>query len=429
MKRILILFAFLLLVIVESCHNPTGPVNAGMTVALQSVTCTGAWIRLTANSTPLPVNVTIKRNNALLCSFSLTVKDTTLYDSTLSPNQTYTYTVQYAGCGTKETVTARTMDTTSHNITWQTYTFGGKAGSCDLYDVAIIDENNIWAVGEIYITDSAGNNEVTPRSAIQWDGQKWNLKIVNLNYHGYIITTSLYGVFAFSSSDIWFSSGVPVYYDGTNWTQYQLFDMGVLNSHDGYMTKICGTSSSNIYFIGTLGTITHYNFNSWHKIESGTTTDIRDIWGYTDYRTGVTSELCAVSFIDGTGDKKILKITGNKVDSLSWNIDRRVNTVWTKNGFPVYAGGDGIFDNKHGYWKEYKEIPRYYVESMRGSDVNDIYAVGDFGLLAHYNGVSWKVYDNLLMNGIYSSVAVKGNLIVAVGSKNAQAIITVGRRN
>ena len=45
------------------------------------------------------------------------------------------------------------QDTTSHNFTWETWTFGEHSSSV-LNDVAIIDENNIWAVGEIYMNDS-----------------------------------------------------------------------------------------------------------------------------------------------------------------------------------------------------------------------------------------------------------------------------------
>ena len=45
-----------------------------------------------------------------------------------------------------------------------------------LYDVAIIDENNIWAVGEIYLNDSLGQPDPTPYNAVHWDGISWNLK-------------------------------------------------------------------------------------------------------------------------------------------------------------------------------------------------------------------------------------------------------------
>ena len=68
---------------------------------------------------------------------------------------------------------------------------------------------------------------------------------------------------------------------------------------------------------------------------------------------------------------------------------KRIKTVWTQNGLPVYAAGDGIYDNKRGYWKE--STPTItYTECIRGNDINDIYAVGDFGMFLHYNGVSWQ---------------------------------------
>jgi hypothetical protein len=47
-----------------------------------------------------------------------------------------------------------TMDTTSHNFTFTTWKFG-TIGSSVLYDVAIVYENNIGAVGEIMIADTS----------------------------------------------------------------------------------------------------------------------------------------------------------------------------------------------------------------------------------------------------------------------------------
>ncbi len=52
-----------------------------------------------------------------------------------------------------------TMDTTSHNFTWQTFTFD-KHSSSVLNEVAIIDENNIWAVGKDTKRDGFGCYDV-----------------------------------------------------------------------------------------------------------------------------------------------------------------------------------------------------------------------------------------------------------------------------
>ena len=55
--------------------------------------------------------------------------------------------------------------------------------------------------------------------------------------------------------------------------------------------------------------------------------------------------------------------------------------------------------------------------------------VGSYGLLAHYNGLSWKFYnDNSLPLAAYRGVAVTSKRIVAVGYLGANAIITVGVR-
>ncbi len=68
-------------------------------------------------------------------------------DEGLQPGQTYQYTAQlitptppvwYDNNYTSQ-VQVRTMDTTSHNFTWQTFTFGDGTGSSCLYDVAIIN--------------------------------------------------------------------------------------------------------------------------------------------------------------------------------------------------------------------------------------------------------------------------------------------------
>jgi hypothetical protein len=66
------------------------------------------------------------------------------------------------------------IDTTSHVINW-TIDEIGEYGSI-LRDVAIIDENNIWAVGEIYLKDTLGNPDPKAYNAVHWDGSKWQLK-------------------------------------------------------------------------------------------------------------------------------------------------------------------------------------------------------------------------------------------------------------
>jgi hypothetical protein len=133
------------------CSSPTSP-GSSFSLSVADVSCTEAWLSLHVNT--IPANVTINKNGTALFNLQLTSRDTTIYDSTLSPSQTYTYQATL-GSTKSNAVTAKTMDTTSHNFTWQTFTFGGAGGSY-LNDVAIINDNNIWAVGNIFAFDSTG---------------------------------------------------------------------------------------------------------------------------------------------------------------------------------------------------------------------------------------------------------------------------------
>jgi hypothetical protein len=51
---------------------------------------------------------------------------------------------------------------------WEIDTLGSPDGSNWLYDVAIIDENNVWVVGEI--EDDSGKF-----NAAHWNGGEWEL--------------------------------------------------------------------------------------------------------------------------------------------------------------------------------------------------------------------------------------------------------------
>jgi len=123
-----------------------------------TVTSTEAFIGVSANDTLLPFSITLNRDNNPVFNFSLTKNDTTIIDTNLSPGGSYNYNAAAVINGeewTGDKLQVQTLALTSHNFTWQTFTFGENSSSV-LYDVAIINPDNIWAVGEIYMNDSLG---------------------------------------------------------------------------------------------------------------------------------------------------------------------------------------------------------------------------------------------------------------------------------
>ena len=74
-------------------------------------------------------------------------------------------------------------------------------------------------------------------------------------------------------------------------------------------------------------------------------------------------------------------------------------------------------------------MPLYYSDNIRGTENNNIFVCGDFGLFAHFNGSTWKTYNELYIQGIYFSVAVKDNIVITVGLEGGKAIIVKGNSN
>jgi len=391
------LFAFAVFVF-TSCNTTEPGRHLGITLNFEDASSTEVWLKLSTSGLDLPAEVSVYRNNKLIKAIYLTSKDTVLYEDNLAPGKTYTFKAT-AKLGDIELeskiITATTMDTTSHNFTWETFTFGGVNGSSILRDVAIINENDIWAVGEIHTaeTDKFDSNGiwVQPYNAVHWNGQKWELKRIMWDNS----VSRLTCVFAFASDDIWFGITNLIHWNGQdfvkNWNP--ILD----NFTDKTVNAIWGTSSSDLYIVGNEGKIAHYNGSSWEKIESGTETQIRDIWGYNDKVTEMQKVLCAVSNVITLGDNKILEINkDNTISEFPWNTgdaDKRVNSIWFNDNHQIFTCGGGVFiGSSKGLWKK-QNLPSIHTNKIRGNEKNDVFVAGDFGLLAHFNGVDWEVYN------------------------------------
>ena len=433
----------------SSCSTPTDPkLLPTLTLTVNGVNSTEVFIKLSTNNVTLPASVSLSRNNKQINSFTLVTADTTIVDEGLNPNQSYTYLASIQSSNhtavKSEAVIATTMDTTSHSFTWQTYTFGDpSAGSSSLSDVAIINENNIWAVGQIYMNDSNGNPDPLPYNAVHWDGNKGELKRITVDYKGSQITPPLYGIYAFSSDDIWLSSGVPVHGNGTNWTQYHLFDMGILTQDDGYLTKIWGSSSNDLYYVGTKGTIAHYQNGQWSKIESGTDKRLTDIYGTSDNRN-----IWACGWDNNHTQGIIIDLTNN-TPNIIWDGNTNngdyfglINTLWSDGSEFWLAGGfvfrqSTLFSDKGHFVRITTENgsglfdPGNFGLSIRGTAKNNIFLAGDLGMLWHYNGKSWYKYEELY-NSTFDrrlfGLAVKDNFLVAVGWKDSNAWLIMGKK-
>ncbi len=400
------------------------------TLTVEDASCTEVWLKIRIAPGSSHRSVMLKRDTVVSFTRTLNELETVVIDTNLLPNHTYTYTAQLLNGSTAVNSTARTMDTTSHDFTWQTFTLGDGTGSSTLNDVAIINDTCIWAVGEIWQGGTTYN-------AAKWNGQIWELKRIQSIICGSntTIVSPLRTIFAFNENDIWFSDGGEmIHWNGQNYYN----DCSMNSLLTGAITKIWGASSNSLYVVGNNGAIIHYNGSpnvagSWTKIESGTSLNFYDLYGEIDKATGQQQILAVAANRFVSFEKMIIQIhTNNTIGTVSINgIPYDIHGIWSKNHRICYIVGSGMYRKldiaSQATWKAIG-VSNYYIEAIRGIEYNDIAACGDLGELLHYNGSTWVSYQNIFSGILFYSIAMKANMIVAVGTDGSRSYTVIGRR-
>ena len=434
---LLITLSFLL----KSCNTtePPPPPPDGekptLELTLEDVSCIEAWINLETTNLQLPETIELKQINLIGDTLSqdliLNTQDSLLYVDSLLPNQTYSFVASHSGLSgiSSNELSVKTMDTTSHDFTFETFAFG-TIGSSTLYDVAIINENNIWAVGEILVADTSQNG-YTMYNAVHWDGNNWELKRIMFyticgQQHQNAYAAS--SIFAFSENDIWVGMQGSQIARLNDTTQIGTYCIPIS------VRKLWGSDNQNIYAVGINGQIAHYTGTLWRRIESGTDLNINDIWGDYNEKTQEWEVLVVASNKFFNESKTILKIDGLiateiNVVGLPWSL----SSIWFKSTKKYFVGGDGLYYQKtlnESWVKDLTFIP-IYKDRIRGTHLNNIVVSGSNGLLSHFNGMNWKHYINNELpyySGRLLSCDIKDNIIIAVGWKETESIVTLGKK-
>ncbi len=439
MCRLLIFgLAVFLAAISFSCKSsPTAPhITGNVQLSADYVACTEVWLKISVTNNFTGGQFKITRDGDTVLTGSLSGADTVIIDTTAQAERTYTYRGYRLKndqvSDTSLQLQVRTMDTTSNNLTWQTFTFGGNAGSCILKDVAIINDTSTWAVGEVSIKDSSVNG-YSIYNLVKWDGRGWQLDSVAYYSQGQPFYTTVSSIFAIDERDVWLDPWH--HWDGQNF-QYLasdpiFFGVGI--------DRMWG-NSGGIYVVGTGGFVAHMSTGQvWTRLVNNTNLDIQDVWGIESTQTG-QEEVPAVACDKFSGNGiAVMQLSSTGVTSVQTDgLPPDISGVWSADGREWYVCGDGLYKarNMISPWQRIINVPSIYKEAIRGSGPNDIFAVGDFGLVLHFNGSTWTDLSQEvnIPNSVLYAVSVKGNTVVAVGqtvsgSVGGAALILVGNRN
>lgn len=421
----------------EKQSTPVQPLNPQLTLTVEAGVIE-AWLTVTTGEAE-GMELLITRDGAERLRFAA-IAETTVVDTGLLPARGYSYTalLQQAGQTVKQTsASLATMDTTSHNFSWTIDTVG-IFGSL-LFDVAIINENDIWAVGDIQHFDSTG--QLISYNAVHWDGQQWELKQIPVkafpNSNSTIIA-ALQSIIVFDTNDIFVTTGGQVIrYDGNNWGQWIFLWTDLHDTTFGGINKFWGTNNTDLWGAGDKGNIFHFDGNNWQRIESGTDILLRDISGFYDPATG-EEKIYASGFSSDFQEGVVLRKSGGQWEVLDNGVDGPLSSLYYNNFASVWTSQSNVF-----YVTAFNRVYRvtalndrqYRVSLMlenengiyriRGSAGNNIFVVGDRVKLKHFNGVNWRHFSEFDALISMDCLDVKEDIIVAADL----GIIITGRRS
>ena len=266
-------------------------------------------------------------------------------------------------------------------------------------------------------------------NAAHWDGTRWDILRIPYIYQGSPSYGTIRYLFAFGPDDICFGNS-------TRWNGQQFHNVSLGGSIFVGIgsNKMWGNSATgDLYVVGNNGTIAYSpdRGSTWQRVESGTTLPIMDVYGSRQAGSG-SYEILAVAEAHGTpGASKIYSVENNTAREIttmgldSWGVEG----IWFSPYRQYIVVGQGVWRAyaPNGTWRIDENLPRIASTSISGNAPNDIVVGGAFWLLAHWNGANWEAYFPRT-NGSFVSVAVKGNMILAVGGIYNRAVAVIGRR-
>lgn len=453
MRRAIIgVFVITLGLMLRAC-NTTEPPNDNQSVnlILEDVSCTEAWITLTTTNLQLPTTVILKQNDQTRSTINLVKSDTLIYIDSLLPNQSYMFqsVIQSINQSSNE-LSVTTMDTTSHNFAHEIFTFGSGVNSSILYDVAIVNENSIWAVGEIYLLDSIGQS--IRYNAVHWNGSEWNLyRIMFYTFCGQQHQNAYpaSSIIAFSEEEKWIAMKGDQIAKIENGIQTQTLCL----PWSFAISKIWGRSSDDLYVVGSNGNIARYYNGSWRRIFSGTTLGLSDIHG------NENGEIYACGGNLSTGQGVVLKINSNNtvtkiIDSYYYgsgfdstrmfieNLYGPLVGIWAAENGTVYTVGNLIYRHNNGRWDYANGIEYNYLGAgeftgrgfsweIVGIENNDFIFVGERNTVRYFNGIrAVQIGEPFSYTSEYQwySVDYKQNTAVTAGKKGGYAAVIIFKR-
>ena len=229
-----------------------------------------------------------------------------------------------------------------------------------------LDFWGIWGSGpsDVY---ALGNSSI-----YHYDGVNWGSSFEH--------TEPLYGIDGVASNNIYAvgGNGTILYYGGSAWTPV------VVPGVNQFLTGVSMTSDTDAVIVGTAGTVLRLSGIGWSLERQAENLDWQDVSGSSPNEVYAVAEEGTLAVWDGSM-WEYTETTGGFAPNGVWGASP--NQIWMCG---TVGPGQGVVYFYDGAVWEQQFAPGQPLHAIWGTADDDIYVVGDAGMLAHFNGTEWS---------------------------------------
>lgn len=266
---------------------------------------------------------------------------------------------------------------------WSTISLPGKV-SGNLHRVWGADASHVYMVGD-------------GGTILFFNGSEWSqMKSPT--------TQPLLAVWGTSASNVYAAGavGTIIHFDGSSW-------IGQTSGTDGTLSGLGGTEASNIWAVGASGLTQHFNGTSWSSVARRSGFQITSICSAapkaTLWAVGVSGSFLSVSDAEVT---------------LSNQSGLPINSVWASSPTDVWVATIGTVLHYNGSdWTNAYVAPDDSMAGIWGSGPSNVFAVGQKGDIARFDGSSWAtalVNPAVGATGYHALFGIAPDNVYAVGN-------------
>lgn len=234
-------------------------------------------------------------------------------------------------------------------------------------------ERDIWGVGS--------------RGIVHFDGSAWQPAAVD-------IPGPLQAIWGSRSDDVWAvgKGGTLVHFDGQRWSG------AVTPLASSRMGAIWGGSAHDVWAVGGLGRILHWDGARWCQQPSGVTAELFALWGHAAddlWAAGSRETLLHWNGQTWRTEGMLSASPRQKRGTVAEAKRGAIYGLWGDSSTSVWAVGEGgllrHFDGQT--WIQSPGIPCADLMGIWGASANDVWVVGRNGIILHWDGLSWRVAE------------------------------------